>query len=190
MKIILVRHGESMGNVERMHEGCRVEGKLSNEGISQAKKLGERLNGEKLDAIFCSPLGRAKETMSYITKFHEGVPIEILDELKEVDVGDLSGKPFSETDWDNPPDNVESLESMQKRAKRAIDVIYQKFKDRVVLIVAHGFLNKALITVLLGLDSDYMDHYSQKNTCVNVFEMFEDRKHRIRLLNCTRHLED
>ena len=61
MKLIIVRHGETVGNATEIIEG-HLPGKLSQKGIEQAKKLASRLKDEPIDHIFCSDLTRAIET--------------------------------------------------------------------------------------------------------------------------------
>jgi len=188
MKLILTRHGETDGNKNKIHEGNRLHGKLSKKGKEQAKKLSERLKHEKINAIFSSDLRRAKQTLKEIAKYHKGIPIKFLKELREIDVGSFTGKKYSETDWNNPPKNRETYESVQKRAKKAIDKIYKKYPLGTVLFVAHSFLNKVLITIILEKDLKAIKDYHQGNTAVNILEIREDKKHKIHLLNCIKHL--
>jgi hypothetical protein len=42
---------------------------------------------------------------------------------------------------------------------------------------------------ILGKDTSAMDKIDQKNTCVNIIEIKENKKNIIHLLNCTKHLE-
>ena len=63
MKVTLVRHGA----VEERYKGCYngyIDISLSQEGRVQSQALGKRLADEPFDAIFCSDLLRAKETLA------------------------------------------------------------------------------------------------------------------------------
>jgi len=78
MELWLVRHGETADNHLKILAG-HLPGKLSQLGISQAVKTGKRLAKENWTEIYCSDLGRAKETLEnillpcsdkYVNKIH------------------------------------------------------------------------------------------------------------------------
>lgn len=60
--IYLVRHGQTDWNKLKVMQG-RTDIPLNEKGIEQAKVVGEKLRGINFDAIFYSPLLRAKQTM-------------------------------------------------------------------------------------------------------------------------------
>ena len=188
MKIILTRHGETVGNLKNILEGGRVQGKLSKLGFQQIKKLALRLKKEKFDFVYSSDLKRAKDTTLEIMKYHSDIPIKFVKDVREQDLGDFTGKHHDSVDWNNKPKNFETREHIQKRAIKFIDKIYRKHKNQIVLLVAHAIFNKALITGILGKHTDLMDEIDQKNTCVNILEIREDKKHTVHLMNCTKHL--
>jgi phosphoserine phosphatase len=189
MRLILTRHGETLGNKEKIHEGGRRHGKLTELGLEQARKLALRLKDEKIDYAYSSDLRRAKQTAKEIMKYHQKIPIEFTNDLREIDLGSFTEKHFSEVDWNKTPKNLESNENAQIRALKFINKIYPKHKNDSILIVAHAFFNKALITGVLGKDVSAMKEVEQKNTCVNIIEINENKDHKIHLLNCIKHLE-
>lgn len=188
MKLILVRHGETLGNIAQIHEGGTIGGKLSIRGKEQAKRLAKRLKDDKFDAIFSSPLNRAKQTLKEIKKYHKNTPITFLKEMRELDRGDWAGKKISECDLSNPPKNLETYHELKKRAKKALDIAYKEYPTGTVLFVAHGWFNKALYSNIIEKDMEEIKDFRNDNTAVNIFEIFEDRKHKIHLINCTKHL--
>jgi len=64
MTLTLVRHTSVDENFKNCYNGHNDIG-LSSEGKEEAKKLATYFEGKKFDAIFCSDLPRAKETLSY-----------------------------------------------------------------------------------------------------------------------------
>jgi len=80
MKLILVRHGETIDNKKRLVQGHR-QGELSDVGKEQAKKVAERLKDEKIDYIFSSDLRRAADTAKVIAKYQK----EVLDRIHRRD---------------------------------------------------------------------------------------------------------
>jgi broad specificity phosphatase PhoE len=188
MKIFLTRHGETVGNKKKILEGGRLHGRLSNLGFEQAKKLAIRLKDEKFNYIYSSDLKRAKDTVKEIAKFHPNVAIKFTKDLREIDLGDFTGKYFDEVDWNNQPKNLETRKKLQRRAMKFINKLCKQHKNQSILIIAHANFNKALITGILGKGVSAMDEIDQKNTCVNIIEIKEDKNHIIHLLNCVKHL--
>ncbi len=75
MKLILVRHGETLWNKEHRVQGF-TDIALSETGKRQAERLAVCLRDERIDAIYCSNLQRAFETARVIGQFH-ALPIYI-----------------------------------------------------------------------------------------------------------------
>ena len=74
-RMIFVRHGESVGNLERRFYGNFDKG-LTELGKRQADKTGEYiLNNYKLDIAYASDLGRAFETGRIIAEKQGLTPI-------------------------------------------------------------------------------------------------------------------
>lgn len=189
MKLILTRHGETIGNLKKSLEGSRIHGKLSKKGLEQAKRLAKRLKDVKFDYVYSSDLGRAKQTTKEIMKYHKKIPIKFINELREIDVGDFSGKNNSEVDWNNPPKNLETFKNAKKRAKKALDKVYKEHLNGTILFVGHNGINKAFIAVILNKGKEALKKYHQSNTAVSIFDINKSKKHKVCLMNCTRHLE-
>ena len=96
MKIYLVRHGEVISNALKHYNEDSDD--LTELGIKQAEELREKIKTIEIDAIFCSPLLRAKHTASIINENHK--PIIYDDRIKERNVGDLAGRPLTVTNRD------------------------------------------------------------------------------------------
>ena len=78
MQLILIRHGEpdlSAGNVDPP---------LSERGVRQAEETAARLSQEAIDALFTSPLLRARQTLDPLAQKLELTP-EIVEGLAEID---------------------------------------------------------------------------------------------------------
>jgi Fructose-2,6-bisphosphatase len=69
MKIILVRHGESESNKQKVWQGT-IDSNLSEKGLSDAIKIGARFCKENISAIYSSKLKRAMSTAFEIAKYH------------------------------------------------------------------------------------------------------------------------
>ena len=66
-RLLLVRHGETVDNVNKIMQG-QTHGRLTLNGIEQAHELGRQLRGEHIDVFLSSDLARAVETLEIIKK--------------------------------------------------------------------------------------------------------------------------
>lgn len=189
MKLIMVRHGETEDNLKQILAG-HLPGKLTLNGKEQARRVALRLKDEQIDAIYSSDLKRAKDTALEIAKFHPKTKIHFTKELRETDFGDLTGMDPKNVDWKNLPTNVETLDQIYVRGKKFLDKIYHKHKDKTVLFVCHGGIKGAITAVILNEGPDYIKQSTKiGSTAVSIFEIREDKKHIVHLLNCTEHLK-
>lgn len=198
MKLIIVRHGETIENQKEIIQGQR-QGTLSEEGIEQAKKLALRLKEEKIDYIYSSDLARAKDTAKEIIKFHQKVPIEYTKELRERNLGEFEGKTKKELGmaaemWSlvtANPKNGESRAELFERAKNLVEKVSKEQINKTVLFVCHGGIKKALVCAILGKEAkDIPSIENFKNTAISIFEIDKDKGYKIHILNCAKHLED
>ena len=100
IKLVLVRHGQSMWNLENKFTGW-TDVELSKQGIAEAKEAGRVLKrlGFRFDLAYTSVLKRAEDTLDYILKEMEQEDIEIKRswKLNERHYGALQGLNKDET---------------------------------------------------------------------------------------------
>jgi|Deesub1362A_J573_1020465.scaffolds.fasta_scaffold13552_3 alpha-ribazole phosphatase len=161
-KVYLVRHGETLWNAEKKYLGLTDIG-LTKNGLSQAERLAQRLEGEGIEVIFTSPLLRAKETASLIAE-KLNVPVEVWEELREVHFGEWEGLTYEEirgkygdliNKWMENPSAFsipggDSWEEINKRAERFLKRVQER-KEEIALAVSHGGLIKAIFARVLHM---------------------------------------
>ena len=201
MRIILTRHGETEGNLKKILCG-HYDDKLNVEGKKQARKLGQRLKNNAIDIIYSSDLKRASDTAREIHKYHLKAPIIFTEKLRERDYGLLTGVKRSDIGFGNEPIplsffyrnrnkyKLEDNSALLNRAKEFIDIIYKKHKSDTVVLVSHGTFGRALISVIKGKKRMEKTKKAFGNTAVSIFDIDEDRNHKIILHNCIKHLEE
>lgn len=100
IKLVLVRHGQSMWNLENKFTGW-TDVELSPKGIAEAKEAGKVLKekGFSFDLAFTSVLKRAEDTLRYILKEmnEENIEIKRSWKLNERHYGALQGLNKEET---------------------------------------------------------------------------------------------
>ena len=97
-----VRHGETEQNKDGIWQG-HTNTQLSKIGKAQAKLLSDRLNLTN-QTVFTSDLARAKETAYFLSDS----PI-VRENLREINVGDFTGKSVKET-YSNNLDIFDALQ--------------------------------------------------------------------------------
>jgi broad specificity phosphatase PhoE len=100
-EVLWARHGENVANLTGTLSYRVFDGELTEVGRGQARELGERLadgagagggGGARIGLVACSPLRRARQTAEIVGQ-RLGLPVAMeLDDLREVNVGDLDGR--------------------------------------------------------------------------------------------------
>lgn len=93
-QIILVRHGQTPWNKDKIFRGSR-DIPLNDAGREEARLAGEWLKGDTIHAAYCSPLSRARDTGEAIAR-HHGLPVLDLPGLADICYGDWEGVPLTE----------------------------------------------------------------------------------------------
>jgi probable phosphoglycerate mutase len=183
MLVRIARHGESEGNFAGALQGSRFDTPLSARGIRQAEYLAIRLEGEAIDAVWASPLIRARETAAIVAA-PLGLGVSLDSDLVEFDWGVWSGRPYDgaiekevsgvRARWragetDLSPSGGESPARTAVRADRFLARL-QASAPRAPLIVAHGRFNRILMTRLLRRELGRMDEIRQRNGSLSAFE--------------------
>lgn len=142
MKIYAIRHGQTKLNVQKIINGG-IDDELTDEGIKQAEDAAKLLP-KSIKRMYVSSLGRAKQTAE-ILNADLNLPIMHSDDLREVDFGELNGKPFLQEyqdrhmalDYDWGPSG-ENFAQVKTRILRILYEIKQNNDDGEALIVGHG----------------------------------------------------
>lgn len=180
--IILVRHGQTEWNVEHRYQG-QLNSPLTQKGKEQAQKnalkIKKVLNLDEPFTFFSSPLGRAKESAEIICETLNLDKTKIIYEerIKEFDYGIFEGKTKQEciekygnvlaqreaNKWSYVIENGESYEMVTKRLK---DWLVSVSDKKVLIIVAHEMVNRALRGLYCGLENDKILTLRQSNDVV------------------------
>ncbi len=92
LHVVLIRHGETEGNVRGIVQG-QSDTPLTEKGILSTLRKAEKIRELSFDAVFCSDLSRTVETLKLIQGKIKGLPDPVhTRELREIDFGDLTGR--------------------------------------------------------------------------------------------------
>jgi probable phosphoglycerate mutase len=124
IELWLMRHGETEWSLSGQHTS-RTDISLTDKGRERAVELRDYLKGTKFDAVFVSPMQRARETCT-IAGFADRAVVD--DNLKEWDYGIYEGKTTSQiraeipgwSVWKDPIIGGETAEHVGERADAMI----------------------------------------------------------------------
>jgi broad specificity phosphatase PhoE len=163
MRLILVRHGETEHNRGGVTLG-RADVPLNERGRAQAQAVAASF-ARPPDAIYASPLGRALETASIISRA-TGVPLTNDDGLIEMDVGEMEHLTYGELRdrhaaflraWmsdacaDVRMPGGETLRELQGRAWAAVERLAETHTGATVVAVTHNFVISVVLCRALDL---------------------------------------
>jgi 2,3-bisphosphoglycerate-dependent phosphoglycerate mutase len=191
LKLIIIRHGQSTGNVDRRMQG-QGDYPLTDLGRTQAQKLAQHLQAQAPTAIYSSPLQRTIDTAEILRQALPTPPaIQPTPELAEYQNGVFQGLTWAEAqaqypqlcdqleaslDW-IPVPGAETLRQARDRVERLADYLLLKHRngDRVWL-VSHGWIMQQFIAALLGSARSW--RISIKNTAYFEFWIDQSRWYR------------
>jgi 2,3-bisphosphoglycerate-dependent phosphoglycerate mutase len=191
-KLVLVRHGQSLWNLENRFTGW-IDVPLTAQGEDEARRAGALLRGMKFDVAYTSALKRAARTLELLLE-SAGMSVPVISDqaLNERDYGDLSGLNKDEMrqkygeeqvhiwrrSYDVAPPGGESLKDTRARTvpffERAIMGDVRQGKD--VLVVAHGNSNRSIAMALEGLSPEEVVSLELATGVPRVYDLTEEGK--------------
>ncbi len=201
-RVFMVRHGATVLSAEDRFAGA-TDVALSDEGREQTRRLAERLSGEKITAIFASPLGRTVETAQILAAPH-GLEVQTRDGLREISHGrwELLTRreveerfPEEAAEWEKDPYTFapkggESGLAVTARALPVLIELVRQCSDQTILVVSHKATIRLLLSSLLGFDPrKYRDNLDQKPAALNIVDFRDTTRARLTLFNDTSHYD-
>ncbi|MCB9565778.1 MAG: histidine phosphatase family protein [Myxococcales bacterium] len=167
-ELVLVRHGETLGNSSVRLYGATDIG-LSPLGEAQMRRAADALRGERFDRLVTSPLSRAQRSAAIVREaLAEPPPLRVVDALRERDVGSWEGWTVDEVAARDPAGyrrwregGLEFAfpggEARQEVVDRVLAALHAPGDplfptDARTIAVLHKGIIKVLLGALLGLD--------------------------------------
>jgi broad specificity phosphatase PhoE len=167
---------------------------LNEEGRQQAQQLVERLQGVRIDAIYCSPQPRTQQTAQPLADARR-LAWRVQPAFDEVDMGEWQGRSFDELralgePWQHwcerrgsawPPGG-EPFTDVPRRAIAGLHALRAEHPDGQVLVVSHGDVIKAIVAGCLGMSLDELERFDIAPASVSLLSLGEGWS-RLELLN-------
>ncbi|MEB3233568.1 MAG: histidine phosphatase family protein [Leptolyngbyaceae bacterium] len=218
-RVILVRHGESTYNVAKRVQGLCDESILTEVGRIGARQVGAALVGIQLDAIYSSPLKRAKATANLIVETLSGrdqvLPeIQLKDTLREVNLYPWEGMTFEAiateypeayTCWKQSPHELQltkptdagevsyfPIVDLYDQARQFWHDVLPHHPNQTILVTGHSAINRALLQTAMGLAPKDLMAFHLANCSISILNIGEQLGQDVQLeaLNLTAHLGD
>jgi broad specificity phosphatase PhoE len=195
-RVLLIRHAEVEEAMQTRVFG-RLDVQLSDAGRERAERLGRTLSAEPIAAVYSSPLRRALDTAAPLTRELRLEPV-VLDDLRELDFGDLEGLTLAEiaerfpdsVAWMTAPAAVafpggESVAALQERSVRAVRGIAGLHAGETVAVFAHAVVIRTVLADALAMPLDAMFRLDPSHGGISVLEWHDGRPF-VRTVNAPR----
>lgn len=182
--ICLLRHGETSFNADGNKYCGRTDIGLTEKGVSQAMGMYEKLKEYTFDAIYSSPLQRARKTAEIVSGRASDVLVD--DRLIEVDFGEWEGMrpdefqtkdPESWENWLAAPERFsagrtgETAMQVISRLQSFYDELIERYSGKTVLIVGHNGVNRLFLASQLGMPLKNYRRLIQENSALTLLTL-------------------
>lgn len=185
-KVYLIRHGVTIGNIEKRYIGLRTDQPLCEEGIRAARELRLRIPASfyrQIKKVYSGPMLRARETARILFDDRD---ITVIDELTETDFGYFEGKNYADLNGDavyqkwidsNGEDPIPGAEKREDLIARSLEGLKKALGDMrtddCIAIVCHG---GNIMGILSHLTGENYFHFMTKNLDCWVMDLETDAK--------------
>ncbi len=189
MELILIRHARP----ERI-EGAAggADPTLTEAGRHQAEAMAEWMSGEQLDALYVSPMARARETSSPL-EAALGMEAVVVPEVREFDAEDPSYIPLEDLRADKErwqryvaTEGVSDRSDFFGQVNDSLTEIVGRHRGHRVAVVCHGGVINAYASAVLGLAPRLF--FNPDYTSINRFMIASAGDRSVRSLNDIGHL--
>jgi 2,3-bisphosphoglycerate-dependent phosphoglycerate mutase len=195
MEILLIRHGESEGDILHVHEG-RADLLLTDQGRKQAYVMAKVVKEKFMpEVIWASTLKRARETAEILSQ-ETGLKVIEDDDLREFNNGVLAGLPYAEAKLRYPEpeggrkphvpiQDGESTLEFRFRAQTVLSKILSESEGRKrIAIVSHGGMISNLLKSFLDLPVASDTYFPTGDTGIHLLSLNGNQKGVLFLNDC------
>lgn len=195
LKVILLRHGETPYNADGNRYCGRTDIGLTEKGIDQAAKVYETLKNVPVDAVYASPLERARKTAEIASGNR---PVITDERIIEADFGLWEGKTKEEFNAESPELWQQWMKDPQvtraggtgetggeivKRVNSFFADMFARHNSQTIMVVAHNGINRLYMAYRLGMPLSNYRRLEQENSSITLFELDDENVFTLKKLN-------
>jgi probable phosphoglycerate mutase len=194
-RILLIRHGVNDYVKKGLLAGRTPGVRLNEDGQAQALSVAERLGGEKIAAVYSSPLERCQETATPLAE-RLGLELRLLEDVKETDCGEWTGQALEELrkaeTWQqvqiNPSGfrfpNGESMLEIQARMVAALERLQREHAGQTIAVFSHSDPIKLAVAYYVGMPLDLFQRLDVSPASISELDFTPLRVRLVRLNDC------
>ena len=194
-RIYLIRHGQVANHHEYRYNG-HFDVDITSTGVEQMHRVCEFLSSQEIGAVYSSDLQRTVKGARIIGK-RLGVEPVMVRSLRELNLGRWEGLTRAEAVAKYPDDahfsfqdlatgrikEGESLLELRARVIPALEEILARHANKSVCVVAHGGVNRVVLSEAMSLPLENFFRIEQDYGCLNIIDYLEDGMKVVKLLN-------
>ncbi len=194
MELLIIRHGLPVRR--ELTEGA-ADPELAPDGLRQAELLAQYLESEHIDAVYASPMARARQTAEPLAERLQ-MEIRISPGVAEWDQNSPEYVPVEELKAANDPrwhamlagewSSDESEEDFRARVLDAVEAIVDDHRGEKVAVVCHGGIINGYLSHILGLGEFARGFFYPNYTSINRVAAASSGERSIVTVNETSHL--
>ncbi|MFQ5736399.1 MAG: histidine phosphatase family protein [Thermodesulfobacteriota bacterium] len=194
-RFYLIRHGQVVNHHEYRYNG-HSDVDITDVGVEQMNRLADFLAVEPIKAVYSSDLQRACKGAEIIGGALGLKPVKV-HALRELHLGRWEGLTRQEA-AERYPDEAdfrfqdlatgrlkdgESLVELGHRVMPAMEEMAARHRGEPVCVVAHGGVNRVILSDAMGLPIENFFRIEQDYGCLNLVDWFDDGGKVVKLLN-------
>lgn len=194
-RLYLIRHGQVANHHEYRYNG-HFDVDITSTGVEQMTRVSDFLASHTVDAVYSSDLQRTVKGARIIGR-RLGVEPVMVRPLRELNLGRWEGLTRAEAVAKYPDDagfsfqdlatsrikEGESLIELKARVMPALEGILAKHAGEAVCVVAHGGVNRVILSEAMRLPLENFFRIEQDYGCLNIIDYLEDGMKVVKLLN-------
>ncbi|MCI8649456.1 MAG: histidine phosphatase family protein [Anaerotruncus sp.] len=185
--VFLIRHGTTESNLKGLFQGS-LDIPLNDLGLAQAQCLAKRFRDTTIEAVYTSPLSRARQTAECLCQLHSGLQPVVCEGLREICGGVLEGKTGTQNRLTYPeeircmkecpaffhPPGGESTRLVYDRMRDTMQGIVAQNPGRTIAVVSHGFTIQTYLGYVKRVPFPEIEPYIVGNASVTTLCYLED----------------
>src|SRR5581483_10241234 len=175
----------NLANITKEFSYKLVDYPLTSKGVLQAEQTAAFFRSLPIDAVYASPLKRARETAEIIARPH-GLPVMLVEEFREVNVGDLELMPPTEEAWRRHDQVVgewvkgntaarfpggENFIELIERSRRGLLEVTRERSHQRILVAAHGGILTGVVRNFCSDADNNLPHADMHNCAISEIEL-------------------
>jgi len=185
-RVYLIRHGET-ANAGQVCFNGHFDVDVSSTGKEQFRSISESLKDLSIHSVYSSDLKRTRICAEIVSEPHGLKPITF-PELRELSFGEWEGLSVQEVNQKYPGQldsqfkNIETFSvkggetflQLQQRVIPKFEEIVAGHSDETIVILAHGGVNRIILSHLLGIPMANVFRLQQEYGAINIIQFYAD----------------